>query len=72
MFKRYKVNNLTDLDSVRDWIKDLDHRGQLIMSLHPPNTEWYLIVEDASGLPPVSPLAEKELEGLITETDWPE
>lgn len=71
MFKRYIIKQTADLDKIQQWVTDPDHRSQVVFNNN-NTSEYILIVQDASGLPPVSPLAEKELEGHIIETEWPE
>lgn len=72
MFKRYIIKQTADLDLIDQWVLDPDHRSQIVFRNINGTREYILIVEDASGLPPVSPLAEKELADHITETEWPE
>lgn len=72
MQKFYVMENVEDLDAVRQWVSDPDHHSQLVSKHQFPKTQWLLVVYDPPGLASCSEVAERELGSKIKSIPKPE
>jgi len=70
--KHYTILDSADLDEIKGWAKDPDHRCYVIAQGRVDAVTHSLCVHQPSGMTGVFELTESAFTGMIVETAWPE
>ena len=70
--KHYTILDSADLDEIKAWAKDPDHRCYVIAQGRVDAVTHSLCVEQPLGMDEVFTETESALQGMIVESTWPE